>query len=295
MDKNYVKIIEKLAKSVERANSGIQLATDRPKVRPPGLASSEFLTHRQQGDWAEDLVIKLLNKNLQGVIAVPYGRSEDLSAGDVGFKDFFIKYQKELDEIGKCPDVLLFKKDVLTSPIKSQISDNQNKKEIISIVQKADAALEVRSSAYIVKNYNDFYDHAEKEEDRKSLSFTVKVEDLKIVIKWIEIHQIPHYYVQVFFDSIYVISFKKILEILSNPENKNEKYSIDRDTKNQFKTTIKINIDEGTCIYSSLHFPKSESQRKILEKGRVLHFVKLIQEQIPEIKDSILKETFALR
>lgn len=77
----------------------------------PSQASSEFITNKQQGDWAEDVIFRAINENSHNVVAVKYGKSDDLVAGDAGFEKFFRDYQTELDTIGKRPDILLFKKE----------------------------------------------------------------------------------------------------------------------------------------------------------------------------------------
>ena len=57
--------------------------------RPPTMASSEFLTNKEQGDWAEQIVFKAINDNSPDYRAVKYGRSDSLAAGDPGFEDFY--------------------------------------------------------------------------------------------------------------------------------------------------------------------------------------------------------------
>lgn len=42
---------------------------------------------------------------------------------------------------------------------------------------------------------------------RDYLSITPKVEDIKVVYKWIETFNVPHFYFQVFFDKVFGISF----------------------------------------------------------------------------------------
>jgi len=46
------------------------------------------------------------------------------------------------------------------------------------------------------------------------LSITPKVEDLKVVYKWTESFNVPHYYFQVFFDKSFGISFQNILSLI---------------------------------------------------------------------------------
>ena len=74
----------------------------------PTQASSEFITNKQQGDWAENVIFWAVNDNSQKIVAVKYGKSDDLVAGVVGFESFYNSYQTELDLIGKRPDLLLF-------------------------------------------------------------------------------------------------------------------------------------------------------------------------------------------
>lgn len=74
----------------------------------PNSASSEFLTNKAQGDWAEQLVISAVNTASSEYVALPYGRSETIAAGDDGFADFYADYQEELNTIGKRPDLLIF-------------------------------------------------------------------------------------------------------------------------------------------------------------------------------------------
>ena len=110
---------------------------------------------------------------------------------------------------------------------------------------------------------------------RNTLSITPKVEDLKVVRKWIMTYNVPHFYVQVFFDKVYGISFRQILELISNPELEEERYYVEQDTKNQNKTTIKIPSQDGVCLVTkALREPCHKSVRKELNKGRLLFYVK---------------------
>ena len=44
--------------------------------RPPTMANSEFLTNKEQGDWAEQIVYNAINDNLANYCAIKYGRSD---------------------------------------------------------------------------------------------------------------------------------------------------------------------------------------------------------------------------
>ena len=75
---------------------------------PPTSANSMFLTNKEQGDWAEDVVYQAINEYKDDFFAVKYGRTDSISAGDDGFADFYLDYQEELNTIGKKPDILIF-------------------------------------------------------------------------------------------------------------------------------------------------------------------------------------------
>lgn len=323
----------------------VNFSEPRSKASIPTQASSEFITNKQQGDWAEDVLFRAINAYSKNIIAVRYGKSDDLVAGDAGFEDFFNKYQAELDSIGKRPDILLFKRSDYCPEWGTDIS-MRDSDEIGSYVTKAIAGIEVRSSAFLINKYtaetnrvlqdsiqcaislrnkvlSEYGDLLEQKrpelipllqqfdgvsvrsldyrsptwqssprlqelssllaqikkclkviQKRNYLSITPKVEDLKVVHKWIMTYNVPHFYVQVFFDKIYGMSFKHILELVANPELEDEKYFIEQDTKNQNKTTIKIPSKDGICLAQAVKEPNHHSVRKELNKGRLLFYVK---------------------
>lgn len=307
----------------------------------PTLASSEFLTNKEQGDWAENLVCTAINQAMPEFLAVKYGRDDSLSAGDEGFDEFYQDYQNELNTIGKKPDILIFhQKDFGERTI---TREDLKKTEII---QKALAALEVRSSSFSLVKYEEsvrkqkemticecikirdsifnitslknslkekmglLYDELKVENPdfnnlyfrtprfsqtenliklkgylkilncnirklhkRDFLSFTPKLEDFPFVNRWIQNFQVPHFYLQVFFDRAYIISFQDILEISSNPKLRKKEYFIEKDSRNQKKTTVKIDIAKGKKIIDA-EIPKHKSIMKELERGRLLFYIK---------------------
>lgn len=323
----------------------IDFSKPRSEASMPTQASSEFITNKQQGDWAEDVIFRAINNNSMQIVAVKYGKSENLVAGDAGFETFFNQYQEELDTIGKRPDILLFKKEDFNQEFGYDISA-RNCEEITDYVSKAIAGIEVRSSAFLINKYTEeanriIREHTEKVmylkekvlkeykdlleqkrpelvvmlqqldeksvrsmdyrvpfwrssqrlqelssllseikkclkiiQKRNSLSVTPKVEDLKVVHKWINTYNVPHFYVQVFFDKIYGVSFQHILELVANPDLEDVKYFVEQDAKNQNKTTIKIPSQDGVCLAQKVTEPNHHSVRKELNKGRLLFYVK---------------------
>ena len=67
---------------------------------------------------------------------------------------------------------------------------------------------------------------------------------------------------------------RSVLEITADPEKEGvEVFSIEKDIKNQRKTTIKINVQVGQEIIGKIDMPKHRSAVKELERGRLLFYV----------------------
>ena len=323
----------------------VDFSQPRDFARTPTQASSNFITNKEQGDWAENLITRAINEISKNFVAVKYGKSDDLVAGEDGFDAFYQEFQNELDTIGKRPDLLIFRKSDFDTNLGFDISHISHDK-ITEYVKKATAGIEVRSSAFLIDRYEDamqirtekfikialetkdkilaeyqdVLSHPSREnyidllnsmtaktlnvadfkvpgwrsnerlcqlndlfkqlksaireiQKRDYLSITPKVEDIKIVYKWIETFDVPHFYFQVFFDKIYGIPFLQILQIISNPDNDGVIFSVESDTKNQNKTTIKIKSREGTEIASKVEEPDHKSVRKEMDRGRLLFYV----------------------
>jgi len=258
----------------------VDLRIERKIGSIPTQAFSDFLTHSEQGDWAEFLFFNSILESGTPYIPVRYGRSDKIIAGDPGFKEFYNKYQNELDEIGKRPDILLFKPEDYKQEWGEDIS-KFSLDTLKDIVPLTIAGFEVRSSSYLTEKFK-------PKEDKPFLSFTPKVEDLLVVSKWIEVFGVPHFYVQVFFDKIYIISFKDILSLLREAETeergkKNKKiigkkhempvFIIEKNPKNQYKETIHIYINNGKTLGKISEVPQLIGNRKELAGGRLLHYV----------------------
>ncbi len=340
---NYQNIIRELTKSV--FTELVDFTQPRDPARTPTQASSNFITNKEQGDWAENLVIRAINETSNHFVAVKYGKSDDLVAGEEGFDTFYQAFQTELDTIGKRPDLLIFKKSDFETNLGFDISQIPHE-QITDYVKKAIAGIEVRSSAFLIDRYEeamqartekfthlalqtketilakyaDVLAHPSRQnyidllngitaktlnvtdfrvpswssserliqvkdlfrqlktaikeiQKRDYLSITPKVEDIKVVYKWIETFNVPHFYFQVFFDKVYGISYEQILTIISNPDNEGVIFSVETDTKNQNKTTIKINSKSGTLIASKVDEPLHKSVRKEMDRGRLLFYV----------------------
>ena len=250
--------------------------------RTPTQATSDFLIHKEQGDWAEDLMFQsvLGVQDNFNYVPVKYGRNDNLSAGEAGFAEFYQFYQRELVEIGKRPDLLLFSKNDYNSDWGFDIS-MCDRVDLNNVVPLAKAGFEVRSSSYLNNKFK-------AKADRPFLAFTPKIEGLFVILRWIETYGVPHYYVQVFFDSIFVISFEDILNILAKSKSEKElfgkgkaktfyldgevAFKIEKNAKNQSKETIHLFLNQGLKISNSVPLPAVLGNRKELSGGRLLHY-----------------------
>ena len=290
----YKELIKQISSLINK--SIVDLNIERKRGTVPTQAFSDFLTHSEQGDWAEILFFKSLKKSDIPYIPVRYGKSDKIIAGDPNFKSFYNSYQDELDLIGKRPDILLFKTEDYDKKWGDDISQF-SQADLKSIVPKAVAGFEVRSSAYLTKKFV-------PKKDRPFLSFTPKVEDLLVVLKWVETYGVPHFYVQVFFDSIYIISFKDILLLLKDAQIdergiKNKKFLgkiggspafvIEKNPKNQYKETIHIYLDRGYILSNKIKFPNLIGICKELSGGRLLHYVTFEGGHTEINKDNLIK------
>lgn len=339
----YYDRIKELTKTVPSTLVDFELPRD--PARTPTQASSNFITNKEQGDWAENLLFSAINATSKNFVAVKYGKSDDLVSGEDGFDLFYQEFQNELDTIGKRPDLLLFKKEDFEHDLGYDISQIPHH-TIMAYVKKAIAGIEVRSSAFLIDKYEeamqlrtekfsqialqtrdiileefqDELNHPSRQayidmlrgitvntlsvtdfrvpnwcsterlsrlkthfrtlkdaikeiQKRDFLSITPKVEDIKVVYKWIETFNVPHFYFQVFFDKVYGISFEQILTIISDSNNEGSIFYVEADTKNQNKTTIKINPKSGVIIASKVDEPIHESVRKEMDRGRLLFYV----------------------
>lgn len=267
---DYIKRIDSLIKSLPE--DILDSSKKRKRSNPPTQAFSQFITNREQGDWAEDLLFRAIQKINQNIVPVRYGRTDKIVAGEAGFKEFYQAYQDELDTIGKRPDLLIFKKDDYDAAWNHDIG-SLDIKLWKKIVPMAIAAFEIRSSSFLVERYKEFMGKRADKQGRKFLSFTPKIEDIYVIYKWIKNYGVPHFYVQVFFDKIYCISFEDILTIVSDESLKKQAFFIEKNAKNQFKSTIHINIDRGVCLAEKIDAPEHKSEIKSLERGRLLFYV----------------------
>ena len=137
---SYYDRIRELTKSVPMEL--VDFEQPRDLARTPTQASSNFITNKEQGDWAENLVTRAINETSNNFVAVKYGKSDNLVAGEDGFDTFYQDFQAELDTIGKRPDLLIFNKSDFDDNLGFDISQVPHH-QITEYVKKAILGIEV--------------------------------------------------------------------------------------------------------------------------------------------------------
>lgn len=231
--------------------------------RVPTDAQSEFLANRAMGDWAEEQVWAAMERAFPEWSVHQFGNSDRIAAGDSGFRDHFLSVLEETRRFGKRPDQLVFPRDL---PIEGELAAF-SPLAARGFARHAVAALEVRSSKFDADTYmrvRRAQRAAGKRSVRESPSFTVKVEDLVIVYRWLEQWGTPQTYCQVFFDSIWALNFLEIFRTVASGVG----FTIEAAAKNQNKATIMIPITAGHRIGTATAKPTFAARHRVTQLGR---------------------------
>ena len=237
---------------------------EKPTKKPfvPTDARSEFLANRAMGDWAEESLKKAIHDADPTISISHYGETGSMVAGAPGFRDMYLDGLEETRIRGKRPDLLVFP---ATAGVQADLNALPDK-ERTALALTAVGAIEVRSSKFEALKYMAVR-KKEREEGKKGTrdtpSFTVKVEDLKIVYRWTQNFGVPQIYAQVFFDSIFAINFLTIISAIIEGE-----YVIDKPAKSQEKATIMIPITAGRKIGNATSIPDFTAVHEVNRLGR---------------------------
>ncbi|MEO7300019.1 MAG: AccI family restriction endonuclease [Verrucomicrobiota bacterium] len=235
--------------------------TRKPTV--PTDARSEFLANRAMGDWAERMLSEALTRAFPDWSVAQYGDTNRIAAGHPEFRVSYLAGLEGTRQFGKRPDLLLF-------PAKASMAvdlSTRTHSECEPFLKKAIAAIEVRSSKFEALTYmavRQRQREAGKVAGRETPSFTVKVEDLVIVYRWLERCGVPETYCQVFFDSVFAINFLDIFSIIANGAG----FVIEKPEKSQEKATIMIPITRGTQVGKATSIPTFAAEHRVTALGR---------------------------
>jgi len=235
--------------------------------RPPAVAKEEFLTTIAQGMWAEEVLRKAVN-NVPELRAIKYGPSRydgELISNRGKWKEYITRLYRRMSIYGKRPDLLVFKRHSIPEDVPDDISE-EDEEAVKSIVSKAIAAFECRSSAY-------YYEQYVQARPGKTLSITVKNEDIERLNKWRSTYcgKIPIYYVQVFFDVAWALPYDHVLKIIElarmGIKPKGYERRVDKKTG---KETHFIPVTEGILCARAVEEPVMTSEAIRAWDGKVI-------------------------
>jgi hypothetical protein len=233
------------------------------KATVPTDAHSEFLANRAMGDWAERRLADAINRVFPNWIVTQYGDTTRIAAGHPEFKASYLAGIERTRQFGKRPDLLLLSAKAVVATDLPALS----RAEAEALLTNAVAAVEVRSSKFDALTYiaiRKRQREAGKKAGRETPSFTVKVEDLIIVYRWLEFHKVPESYFQVFFDSVFAINFLDIFAIIASGSG----YTVETPAKSQEKATIMIPITSGRQVGKAISKPTFAAEHRVTELGR---------------------------
>jgi hypothetical protein len=238
-------------------------ATPPPeRIRSPAAAATKFQQEQAFGDWAEATLGEAISKASNAFKAVHYGMSSKVVAGEEGFKEQYAAGIYDTCEFGKRPDLLIVPRGI---DVPNDISDVATK-DLAGVVAQSLGAVEVRSSRTEVgvrKTYVEAQLLAKKKVTTPELNFTVKVEDLVKVFRWVEVFDRPQAYAQVFLDEVHAIGVREILDYIVNaPRLKVEEYERNK------KYTIMVPISTGVKIGCVAQYPEFEVVDRTTRDGR---------------------------
>ena len=242
--------------------------------KPPGAASEAFLSTIAQGRWAEEKVMEALSIDGE-FIGIRYGQSRynhDLILNRTNWKKYIKKVYDQMAKYGKRPDVLVFRRsdaDVIEIPPNGDISEELEEK-IYHIVFKSIVGVECRSSAY----YYDKYIKVRKKEG-KTLSITVKEEDIDRLIKWRKTYcDKPIIYLQLFFDKGFFITFDEVYKLIQLIKNGKKPKGIEyRKEKRTGKYTYFIPVSYAKPALIAEESPDVRAEKIESWDGRVYAIV----------------------
>jgi len=253
------------AKGIEQRHLAFGGEGEQPARKPtvPTDARSEFLANRAMGDWAEQTLSAAFLRALPEWKVAQYGDTNRIAAGHPDFKTAYLAGIEETRRFGKRPDLLLFPASFAVAVDLSESAHAETE----ALVKQASAAIEVRSSKFEALTYmavRQRQREAGNSVGRESPSFTVKVEDLVIVYRWLELHDVPQSYCQVFFDSVFAINFLDIFATIASGSG----YAIETPAKSQEKATIMLPITRGVQVGTATALPSFAAEHRVTELGR---------------------------
>jgi len=245
--------------------------------------AGDFLNNQLRGRWAEDVVVSM---DLPDLRFIPFGPSGAAMPGQEDHRRIITTFREiELIE-GKRPDLLLF--DRATWAALTEAERDRARTWPERLLEAEDLAL-ARQSRCGVEVKNSTWHYAKRREHRATLddedggplSITVKDEELRKIVGWMESTNRPLLFFQVLFDEIYCMSFSRMVDGITLGRVYTEgDYLRDTQTGAGGKVYHRFFLRDTRHRCAFVAFPdQSEARVEVLVSGSVIPYVQLLPAQ----------------
>lgn len=254
--------------------------------------SGDFLNNQLRGRWAEDVVASI---QLPDMVFVPFGPSGAAMPGQEDHRRVITTFREiELVE-GKRPDLLLYDRatwDAFSSEEKHQAltwPERLMDAGDLVLLRRARCGVEVKNSTW---HYAKRREHRATLDDEEGgpLSITVKDEELKKIVGWMQSTGRPVLFFQVLFDEIYCMSFSRMVDGIRNGQVYGAgDYLKDTQTGAGGKVYHRFFLRDTRHRCALVRFPdQSEARVEVLVSGSVIPYVQLLPAQAQDAQQDVI-------
>lgn len=258
---------------------------------PGPQRGGDFLQNQLRGRWAEQVVLAM---PIDGLKLFAFGPTGAAMPGE----EDYVSIRRNFDTIsrleGKRPDLIGFR----TDDWESLDADQRLRIERWQTQPlEADDAELIRRAAVGIEVKNSTWHYARRRAaGGGALSITVKQEELEILSRWSQELGVSIIFIQTFFDEAYVMSFKRMREVIAGGERQShEDYCIDDD----YKLDRQSGAKEYHHIYTGLVDQKyrcadvtypdqSEGVVQTLADGNVIPYIKFAPSEATNVRSEVV-------
>ena len=155
------------------------------------------------------------------------------------------------------------------------------------LIEKAKTGVEVKNSTWMYG--------VRRKAGGDALSITIKEEERNIFKSWSEQWNLPIIFVQVFFDEVYVMSFKRMQERIDSAKNRmdaphaDDEYYRDKQSAEKDYHHLYTGLKDQSFRCGDVTFPgESKGQVRWLEDGSVIPYIKFAPIESSNIRSDVI-------
>jgi hypothetical protein len=280
----------------ESKEEAIDLATDFIELGPKAALSAggqrggDFLSNSIISQWAERVALSM---KIGDLVLSPFGPTGAAIPGEAEHQRLVLTYREIHLLEGKRPDLLGFDTAILAAmsdPTRATVRDWPNRSltpaEAV-LVKQARCGIEVKNSTWYYKIRRDFFQRQHKP-DEAPLSITVKDEEIKAIQDWSDQTGRPVIFLQVLFDEVYCMSFRRMLGVIKRgPKPGEYEKKKERGADNKFVHNFKLRGSEYLCAQVSKPTAKADVHEQ--PNGKVHFTVALAPASATDINPDVIR------